>query len=73
MTTHIELEGDVCSRCKKATTLRPFKLTEYIIYRRKAIKHPWLCLKCFLIEKEKAWKQFYAMYKSTKPPERVKP
>ncbi len=46
-----------CDRCgKHAKELRPFKLSETITYRSKVIERAWLCIKCFVIEKEKWWK-----------------
>ena len=55
MTLNISLVGDRCSRCKAEGELRPFRLMEHIIHRGKAVKHPWLCGRCALIEKKKAW------------------
>ena len=57
-TTSIQLVNSDCDRCgKRFPVLNPFKLSEKIIYYRKAIHFPWLCLRCFRIEKEKWWKK----------------
>lgn len=51
----ISLHGDVCSRCQKPAELHPYHLSK-VVYRGKEIEFPWLCEKCFMREKEKAWK-----------------
>jgi hypothetical protein len=46
-----------CDRCgKHADELRPFVLSPTINYRNTVINKAWLCIKCFVIEKEKWWK-----------------
>lgn len=53
----IEMLNADCDRCgKHADTLRPFKLSDSITYYGKVIEKAWLCIKCFVIEKEKWWK-----------------
>ena len=50
------LLNDHCSRCGLMTeTLHPYRLSE-VVYRGKPIPYPWLCLKCIMTEKRKAWK-----------------
>ena len=57
VTTRIELLDSPCDRCgKQSDRLHPFKLSESITYRKREIAHPWLCVRCFLVEKEKWWK-----------------
>ncbi len=47
-----------CDRCgKMASALYPFHLRDTITYRGREINKPWLCMKCFVKEKEKAWKE----------------
>ena len=49
------LDSD-CDRCgRHADKLAPFKLTEAITYYGRVIEAPWLCLKCFKVEKVKWW------------------
>ena len=53
----IRLLDHACDRCGKvAAELRPYK-SSTVVYRGKTLEMPWLCRKCFRIEKEKAWKQ----------------
>ena len=55
----IEMLNEPCDRCGKvADVLHPFKLAETITYRNQVIDQPWLCIKCFVIEKKKWRAQF---------------
>ena len=46
-----------CDRCDKIQAkLYPFKLADAITFRGKTIEYPWLCLKCFVVEKKKWWR-----------------
>ena len=38
--------------------LRPYKFNT-VIYKGKTLETPWLCSKCFHLEKQKAWKTQY--------------
>lgn len=50
------LRDSDCDRCgKRADKLTPFKLAETITFRGKVVEEPWLCLKCFKVEKRKWW------------------
>ena len=46
-----------CDRCGRKADLHPWKFTQSITYRNKQKEMPWLCAKCFLIEKRKLWKK----------------
>lgn len=55
--SHIELIDDICDRCGKlARVLRPYRFSR-VVYRRRHIDKPWLCTKCFWIEKHKSWRR----------------
>ena len=51
----VTMHGGECDRCTVIGECRPFKLSEVITFRKKEIRHPWLCLNCFKIEKRKWW------------------
>lgn len=56
----ITLRGGPCDRCgKENEELHAYKFSE-VGYRGRKIEHPWLCPKCFMIVKEKAWKAWKA-------------
>ncbi len=46
-----------CDRCGKVKPeLRAYTLSDSITYYGKQVNHGWLCIRCFVIEKEKWWK-----------------
>ncbi len=52
----IVMQDADCDRCgKHADELHAFKLSNSITYYKRVIEKPWLCLKCFRIEKNKWW------------------
>ena len=55
----ITLQNHPCDRCRKISDeLHPYKFS-IVIYRGKTLETPWLCPKCFLLEKEKIGKKQY--------------
>ena len=50
----IDAPCDLCN--KQASELYAYKHSK-VIYRGKEIECSWLCRKCVMIEKEKAWKE----------------
>ena len=67
---NIKIVDGNCDRCNKHAELRPYKWSK-VIYKNKQIFKPWLCLTCFKIEKEKAWKEkrVYGVHTLDKKPE----
>lgn len=56
-TLKITLANHPCDRCGKvAPALHAFKLAESIVYYGRVIDHPWLCRRCFAVEKERLWR-----------------
>ena len=51
----IQIDG-MCERCGAASEVRPYTLSESITYRGREIHKPWLCQRCFVVEKKKWWK-----------------
>lgn len=46
-----------CDRCGKDNgELHPWRFAEAVTYRGKRIEHPWLCVTCYLWEKERLGK-----------------
>ncbi len=55
MTTVQMLDAD-CDRCgNHVDEVRPYTLTATITFRGKVVEKPWMCTKCFVIEKKKWW------------------
>ena len=53
----IQMLNAPCDRCGKVKPeLRPYELTDSITYRGKRRDHPWMCIRCFVVEKKKWWK-----------------
>lgn len=50
------MHGWACDRCGVQAECRPFTLAESITYRGHRIEKPWLCRRCFVLEKEKWWR-----------------
>ena len=50
----VTMMQEPCDRCGKVADLRPYKWSP-VAYRGRTLDKPWLCRKCFLVEKRKAW------------------
>ena len=51
----IEVLDAPCDRCGKVMPkLLPYYQSP-VVYKGKRIETPWLCRKCFMVEKRKAW------------------
>lgn len=54
MTWDVTMFDQPCDRCKRvADRLKPYKLVGDITYYNRVIVDPWLCLRCFKVEKRK--------------------
>ena len=56
----MRISNEHCDRCKKHyNEIYAFNFSEAIRYKGKLVVRPWLCPKCFLLEKEKVAKRAY--------------